>query len=41
MTSSEAQPNAALGHKACSECGNRIVDLTGYDECNECGGAWR
>lgn len=33
-------PKPQLGHKECSECYNRILDLTGFEYCNECGGAW-
>ncbi len=36
----EESTGATLGHKRCTECKNRILDLTGYTTCNECGGAW-
>jgi hypothetical protein len=37
---SEESRSGSIGHKRCTECGNRILDLTGFESCNECGGAW-
>jgi hypothetical protein len=36
----EESGKTTLGHKRCTECGNRILDLTGFESCNECGGVW-
>lgn len=37
----ETPRGGSYGHKSCSDCGHRILDLTGYVECPECGSeAW-
>jgi hypothetical protein len=40
-TAEKSSESVTLGHKCCSESYKRIVDLTGYVECPECGGDWR
>lgn len=37
-TNVEPRAKPKLGHKQCSECYEKVLDLTGYGFCQECGG---